>query len=211
MSMAVLNTELTAGSALSTLKWAQYEFGDDLCLLSSMQDAVLIDLAMQVSEAIDIVFLDTGYHFKETLETLNRVKQRYEVDVRVVTAPSNHAPGPFRPGQCCDVKPALLEEVLKDRRAWLTGARRAETSNRAKLKLVSTDRRNKIKICPLAHWSDEDVDEYIRERGVITNPLLDQGYPSIGCATCTSRPLAGENPRSGRWNGTARTECGLHL
>ena len=211
LDQAALNTDLTASSALSTLHWAQQEFGKELCLLSSMQDAVLIDLAMQVSPAIDIVFLDTGYHFSETWDTLSMVEQRYGITVTVISAPATRMRDSVRPGECCDVKPSLLDGVLRHRRAWLTGARRAETETRAQLKLVSTDRRNKTKICPLAQWSDEDVTRYVQTRNVITNPLIVQGYPSIGCAICTTKPLQGAHPRSGRWSGTSRTECGLHL
>ena len=211
LDQEILNTDLAASSALSTLHWAQQEFGEDLCLLSSMQDAVLIDLAMQVSPAIEVVFLDTGYHFPETLDTLSMVEQRYGITVTVIGPPPTRRQDSLRPGECCDVKPSLLGEVLTDHRAWLTGARRAEAETRAQLKLVSTDRRNKTKICPLAQWNDEDVTQYIQTRNVITNPLIVQGYPSIGCAICTTKPLQGDGPRSGRWSGTARTECGLHL
>lgn len=211
MDQEILNTDLAASSALTTLHWARQEFGDELCLLSSMQDAVLIDLAMRESPAIDVFFLDTGYHFAETLETLSMVEQRYGITVTVIGPHTTPRQNSLRSGECCDVKPSLLDEVLKDRRAWLTGARRAEADTRAQLKLVSTDRRNKTKISPLAQWSDEDVARYIQARNVITNPLIDQGYPSIGCALCTMKPLEGQGPRSGRWSGTPRTECGLHL
>ncbi|MDE0699863.1 MAG: phosphoadenylyl-sulfate reductase [Acidimicrobiaceae bacterium] len=211
MDQEILNTDLAASSALTTLHWARQEFGDELCLLSSMQDAVLIDLAMQESPAIDVFFLDTGYHFAETLETLSMVEQRYGITVTVIGPPTTPRRDSLRSGECCDVKPSLLDEVLKDRRAWLTGARRAEADTRAQLKLVSTDRRNRTKISPLAQWSDEDVSQYIQTRNVITNPLIDQGYPSIGCALCTTKPLQDQGPRSGRWGGTTRTECGLHL
>ena len=211
LDQTALNTDLAASSALSTLHWARKEFGKDLCLLSSMQDAVLIDLAMQVSPAIDIVFLDTGYHFTETWDTLSMVEQRYDITVKVISAPATRTRGSVRPGECCDVKVPLLDEVLRHRRAWLTGARRAEAETRARLELVSVDRRNKTKICPLAQWSDEDVARYVEARNVVTNPLIGQGYPSIGCAICTTKPLQGAHPRSGRWSGTARTECGLHL
>ncbi len=210
LDQATLNADLAAGSALSALQWAQEEFGKDLCLLSSMQDAVLVDLAMQVSPEIDVVFLDTGYHFSETWDTLSMVEQRYKITVKVISAPTTTR-GTAVPGECCDVKAPLLDEVLRHRRAWLTGARRAEAETRARLELVSADRRNKTKICPLAQWSDEDVTRYVQTRNVITNPLIAQGYPSIGCALCTTKPLQGTHPRSGRWVGATRTECGLHL
>jgi phosphoadenosine phosphosulfate reductase len=116
------------------------------------------------------------------------------------------------PDLCCALrKVAPLTQALEGYDAWATGLRRAETHNRVLAPVVGWDaRRGKVKISPLAHWSDDDVERYIVENGVLVNPLQFDGYPSIGCWPCTRRVSPGEDPRSGRWAGTAKTECGIH-
>lgn len=174
-----------------------------------MQDAVLIDLAMRVDRRIPVVFLDNGYHFSETHDMLRRVESMYGIDVEVV-----RAFGPIswtiEPGVCCDGKVGLLEAALAGREAWLSGLRRSQTEARQTAPLIGTDSRGKVKANPLAQWSDEDTQHYIQTRGILTHPLRAQGYTSIGCAPCTSVPQ-GADERSGRWAGSERTECGLHL
>jgi phosphoadenosine phosphosulfate reductase len=116
------------------------------------------------------------------------------------------------PDLCCalrKVKP--LGEALQEYDAWATGLRRAETRNRIIAPVVGWDaKKAKVKVSPLARWSDDDVERYVTEHGVLVNPLLYDGYPSIGCAPCTRRVAPGEDPRSGRWAGTLKTECGIH-
>ncbi len=193
----------------ATLEWAGDTYGNGLCLLASMQDAVLVDLAMAAIPDVDVVFLDTGYHFAETHQTLHRIESRYDIDVKVV-GPPQLLPWPVLPGECCAPKIQLLDEALQGRSAWLTGARRCEASSRSNLRRIGTDRRGLAKISPLAEWSDQDVARYVETHAVITNPLIAQGYASIGCEPCTTKADYGD-PRSGRWRGTGRTECGIHL
>lgn len=199
--------DLLAAGAREAVRWAWEQFGTGLCLLSSLEDATLIDVALRVDRRIPIVFLDNGYHFPETLQTLRNVESFYGITVEVVgpEAPPNDA---VEPGECCDAKVALLDRALAGRSAWMSGIRRSETDERADTPLVAVDRRGLAKVSPLAQWSDEDEAEYRTRNNVITNPLLDQGYASIGCRPCTS-PSGGAD-RSGRWAGTDRTECGLH-
>jgi phosphoadenosine phosphosulfate reductase len=116
------------------------------------------------------------------------------------------------PDLCCKLRKVQpLQESLQEYDAWATGLRRAETHNRVIAPVVGWDaRKGKVKVSLLARWSDDDVERYIAQHGVLVNPLVYDGYPSIGCAPCTRRVAPGEDPRSGRWAGTAKTECGIH-
>jgi len=200
--------DVLAATATAAIEWAWSAFPGRICVLSSMQDSVVIDLAMRVDRRIPVVFLDTGYHFEETLETVRRVEERYGIRIERVTAtrPIRHD---IEPGECCAEKPAMLARALEGREAWITGLQRYETAHRADAGIIDVDRRGATKVSPIAQWSEADRRAYIEQRRVITNPLLEQGYDSIGCATCTTLPTDGA--RSGRWAGTEKTECGLHL
>lgn len=200
--------DVLAATARAAIDWAWSEYAGRVCVLSSMQDAVVVDLAMQVDRRIPIVFLDTGYHFAETLETLERVEARYGIRA-VRVRPVDALAADVAPGACCAPKAAMLEAVLAEHDVWISGLQRIETDARADADIIGHDRRGAIKVNPLAQWSDRDRRAYIEERDVITNPLLERGYDSIGCRTCTTIPLDGA--RSGRWAGSERTECGLHL
>ena len=203
-----IDVEVLSATATAAIEWAWSVHRNRVCVLSSMQDAVVIDLAMDVDRRIPIVFLDTGYHFAETLETVQRVEQRYNIDVERITSPAPWRPD-IEPGECCAHKSSMLDVALSGRDAWITGLQRSETVERADAELIDTDRRGAIKVAPIAQWSDADRQRYIQHRSIITHPLLDDGYDSIGCRTCTTRPTDGA--RSGRWAGMEKTECGLHL
>ncbi|WP_030617517.1 phosphoadenylyl-sulfate reductase [Streptomyces achromogenes] len=213
--------ELEDASALEILQWAVDTFGDGFCVTSSMEDAVVAHLASRVRKGVDVVFLDTGYHFPETIGTRDAVEAVMDVNVITLTprrtvAEQDAEYGPKLhdrdPDLCCKlrkVKP--LEEGLANYRAWATGLRRDESPTRANTPVVGWDeKRRKVKISPIARWTQDDVDAYIAEHGVLANPLLMDGYASIGCAPCTRRVLEGEDTRAGRWAGRAKTECGLH-
>ncbi|MEV5349466.1 phosphoadenylyl-sulfate reductase [Streptomyces achromogenes] len=213
--------ELEDASALEILQWAVDTFGDGFCVTSSMEDAVVAHLASRVRKGVDVVFLDTGYHFPETIGTRDAVEAVMDVNVITLTprrtvAEQDAEYGPKLhdrdPDLCCKlrkVKP--LEEGLANYRAWATGLRRDESPTRANTPVVGWDeKRQKVKVSPIARWTQDDVDAYIAEHGVLANPLLMDGYASIGCAPCTRRVLEGEDTRAGRWAGRAKTECGLH-
>lgn len=203
-----IEIDVLAATATAAIEWAWSAFPGRVCVLSSMQDAVVIDLAIRVDRRIPVVFLDPGYHFGETLDTVARVERRF--GIRVETVRSTEAPRiDVEPGECCARKAEMLTQALNGRDAWITGLQRCETAQRADAEIIDVDRRGATKVSPIAQWSDADRTDYIERRSIITNPLLDQGYDSIGCAPCTTRPVAGA--RSGRWAGTERTECGLHL
>jgi len=196
--------------ASAVIRWAVERFHPNLCLTASMNDAVLIDLAVKVEPSIEVVFIDTGHHFPETLDTLERVRSRYGLNLTVVAAESGAAA--LGADGCCSVaKVALLEEGLAGHAAWMSGLRRAEAPTRAQAPIVGVDLRGLVKINPIAAWTDDDVAGYIADNSIPVNPLLFQGYPSVGCQPCTFPVAEGDDPRSGRWAGSERTECGLHV
>ncbi|MFF4223988.1 phosphoadenylyl-sulfate reductase [Streptomyces abikoensis] len=213
--------ELEDAPALEILRWAADTFGERFCVTASMADAVVAHLASRVRPGVDVVFLDTGYHFPETIGTRDAVEA--VMDVRVLTltprlsvADQDAAHGPRLyerdPDLCCRMrKVEPLAEGLAGYDAWATGLRRNESPTRAGTPVVGWDaRRGKVKVSPIARWTEADVDAYVAEHGVLVNPLLTDGYTSVGCAPCTRRTLAGEDARAGRWSGTGKTECGLH-
>jgi phosphoadenosine phosphosulfate reductase len=186
-----------------------------------MTDAVIIHLASQVKSGLDVIFLDTGYHFPETIGTRDAVSAVYPVNVINVTpsrtvAEQDAELGPRlygrNPDLCCYFRKVVpLERALDPYDAWITGVRREETNARSDTKAVQwDDRRQMVKVNPIVAWTQDQVDAYIAEKGVLVNPLVYDGYPSIGCATCTMKVAPGSDPRSGRWTGTGKTECGIH-
>jgi phosphoadenosine phosphosulfate reductase len=214
--------DLEDAPALEVLRWAAGTFGDRFCVTSSMEDAVVAHLASRVAPGVRVVFLDTGYHFPETIGTRDAVAAVMDVEVITLTPRQSVAGqdaeyGPKLhdrdPDLCCAMrKVAPLEEGLRAFDAWATGLRRDESPTRAHTPVVGWDeRRQKVKISPIARWSQADVDAYVAEHGVLTNPLLSDGYASVGCAPCTRRVLEGEDARAGRWSGQGKTECGIHL
>ncbi|MGB6224571.1 MAG: phosphoadenylyl-sulfate reductase [Pseudonocardiaceae bacterium] len=213
--------ELQSAPAQEVLRWAVQTFGARFAVASSMQDAVLVHLVSQVAPGVDVLFVDTGYHFAETLGTRDVVAATYHVNLitlrpRQTVAEQDSSHGPKLhdrdPDRCCAVrKVAPLDRALARYDAWATGLRRDEAPTRAATPVVSYDaNRGKVKIAPLAAWSDADVADYIAEHHILINPLLTAGYPSIGCAPCTRAVTAGQDPRSGRWAGSTKTECGIH-
>ena len=215
------NRDLEGASALEILTWAHREFGSKLVIASSMADTVMIHLAEQVAAGIDVLFLDTGYHFIETIGTRDAVKLVHNVNVINVTPEQTVAEQDATwgkdlfardPDLCCALrKVAPLGKALVPYAAWATGVRRADSPARANTPLVAWDPGRKlIRIAPIAAWTDEDVARYIEINSLMINPLLEDGYTSIGCEPCTSR-AAKEDPRAGRWAGFAKTECGINL
>lgn len=213
--------ELDGASAEELLRWTEEHFGGSYIVASNMQDAVLVDLAAKVRPGVDVLFLDTGYHFAETIGTRDAVESIYDVHVVNVMAENSvakqdelYGKNLFArdPGACCRMrKVEPLGKALRGYSAWVTGIRRVEAPTRANAPLISFDEAFKlVKINPLAAWSDDDMQAYMAANGVLENPLVDEGYPSIGCEPCTAKPQPGEDPRSGRWQGLAKTECGLH-
>lgn len=215
-------------TAHELLAWTARTFGTDFIIAANMQDAVLIDVADKavdraaVGGRLRVLFLDTGYHFPETIGTRDAVSQVYDLDLVNVT-PETTVPQQDDllgrdlfsrdPGECCRLRKVVpLRAALAGYSAWVTGIRRTESPTRADSPLISFDEGfGLVKINPLAAWTDEEFEQYIADHSVLVNPLVDDGYPSIGCAPCTAKPTIGADPRSGRWAGRAKTECGLHV
>ena len=211
--LAELSRDFESWSAEKIIEWAVDSFSPHLSLTASMTDAVLIDLAIKVDPAIEVVFIDTGYHFPETLDTVERVRQHYGLNLRMMTVALQDEPlWQADPENCCSaVKVGQLDRALSGKAAWMSGLRRAEADSRVTAPIVARDLRGLIKINPIATWSDEDVTSYIEDNKVIVNPLLLDGFTSIGCQPCTQRATDANDQRSGRWAGRSKTECGLHL
>jgi phosphoadenosine phosphosulfate reductase len=216
-----VGAELELAPAEDIIEWAVATFGARFCITSSMGDAVLSHLASKVAPGIDVVFLDTGYHFVETIGTRDAVAATLPVNLLTITPvqtvaeqDAEYGPELFRrdPDLCCALrKVAPLTESLAGYDAWATGLRRAETHNRVIAPVVGWDeKKQKVKVSPLARWTDDEVERYIAENGILVNPLQYDGYPSIGCWPCTQRVAPGDDPRSGRWAGTTKTECGIN-
>lgn len=213
---------LEGADAHDVIAWAAGEFGERWAVAGSMQDGVLAHLVDDVAPGTRLIFLDTGYHFPGTLATRDATVERYRLDVisltpRQTVAEQDAEYGPRLhdrdPDLCCALrKTHPLDDALAEYEAWATGLRRAQSATRAATPVIGFDeRRGLVKIAPLATWSDEQVREYVERNDVVRNPLLDEGYASIGCAPCTRKLLAGEDSRAGRWSGSGKTECGIHL
>lgn len=214
--------ELELAPAEVIVEWAVATFGERFCITSSMGDAVLAHLAAKVAPGVDVVFLDTGYHFPETIGTRDAVAAVLPVNLITITPVQSVAEQDATfgrdlyardPDQCCALRKVQpLAAALTGYDAWATGLRRAETHNRVIAPVIGWDAaKGKVKVSPLARWSDEDVERYIAENDVLVNPLQYDGYPSVGCWPCTRRVAPGDDPRSGRWAGLAKTECGIHV
>ena len=211
--LAEINAEFETAPASKIIRWAADSFGPYLALAASMADALLIDLAHRAFPAIEVVFIDTGYHFPETMETVERIRRHYGLNLRIMTvAPHDEELWIADPENCCSaVKVGQLDRALASKAAWMSGLRRDEAASRAGAPIVGRDVRGLVKVNPIANWTQSDCDDYLREHEVPYNPLLDQGYGSIGCWPCTKPVAEGEDPRAGRWAGRDKTECGLHL
>lgn len=210
--LAELSASFESAPASKIIRWAVDTFAPHLCLTASMTDAVLIDLAVKADPGIEVVFIDTGYHFPETLQTVEVVRRRYALNLHLLTVGRTDPPLWTRqPGCCSEAKVAMLDRALIGKKAWLSGLRRAEAATRVDAPIVGRDRRGLVKVNPLANWGDDDIAGYIATNDVPVNPLIAQGYPSIGCLPCTTPVAPGEDPRAGRWRGLDKTECGLHV
>jgi phosphoadenosine phosphosulfate reductase len=205
----------------TVLAWVAEEFGYRTAVACSMADAVLPDVVAKHVPWVDTLFLETGYHFAETIGTRDAVEASMRLSIVDVKPARSVAQQDAEfgerlyerdPGLCCDMRKVQpLHETLQGYEAWITGVRRDEGPTRADTPFITWDDKNGlVKINPLAAWTFDEVLAYADEHNVIVNPLVNDGYPSIGCATCTRRVAPGEDPRAGRWAGLDKTECGLH-
>lgn len=210
-------------SAKDVIAWAAKNFATGAAAVAcSMADAVLPALVADQLPGVDVLFLDTGYHFPETYATRNAVAENLRVNVVDVKPEHTVAEQDSLlgrdlfardPAQCCALrKVEPLHKALAGYELWFTGVRRGEAPTRTGTPLVSWDEKNGlVKVNPVATWSHDELIGYSEDKLLPLNPLLGQGYPSIGCAPCTQKVAPGADPRSGRWAGTSKTECGLHV
>lgn len=219
-----LNQDLANKKALDILAWAYKTFSDQLVYACSFgaEGMVLIDLISQVKQDASVVFLDTNFHFQETYELIERVKNNYPVlNIKLLTpeiTPNEQAKQYGEnlwltdPDHCCDIRKLRpLASELSKYEAWISGLRREQSETRKHVEFVNRDHRfQSVKICPLIHWTWDDVWAYIRQHNLSYNKLHDKGYPSIGCMHCTQAVEKGADLRSGRWARMEKTECGLH-
>lgn len=200
------------------------DYGSDIAIASSFgaEDVVLIDLAARTGLPFRVFTLDTDFLFPETYALIDSIEQRYGIEVercRSEFTPAEQARAvgeelwKSQPDLCCNLrKVEPLTRKLSELKAWITGIRRGQAPTRANSKKIEWDARfGLLKLNPLADWSWDDVWARIRENGIAYNPLHDRNYPSIGCTYCTRQVVPGEDLRAGRWSGTGKIECGLHV
>jgi phosphoadenosine phosphosulfate reductase len=221
--LSLTETEIEALPAEEVLRWAFEEFGDRLCLSCSWQkqSSVLVHMVSDLQLDVDIVELDTHLFFKESYETRERLVERYGLTLivpEVLTIAEQHKrEGPnlweTNPDHCCHIrKVEPLIQVLRPYDAWVSGIRREQSPSRAGARKVERSERYGVwKVQPLADWSEKDVWQYILRNGIPYNPLHDVGYRSIGCIPCTRPTRPDEEERAGRWAGSDKLECGIHV
>lgn len=220
-ALAAVSATLEGKPAEDIAAWAASAFGTDVIVAASMQDVILPHLFAQVIPGVQVLFLETGYHFPETLGTRDLAARTLPITLvqalparSVAEQDAEHGERLHDrdPNLCCFLrKVEPLARALDGRAAWVTGVRRAEAPTRATAPILSwDDQHDLVKINPLVAWSDQDVEAYQVAHDLPRNPLVAQGYPSIGCAPCTRKVAPGEDPRAGRWSGQDKTECGIH-
>ena len=208
--------------AASILYWAAKEFGDKLAVTSSFQtqSLPLLHLVSRIAPNTTVFFLDTGYHFRETLDYRDLLIRELGINVEVLkplAEKGSHSSesGPLHqvnPNMCCYLKKVEpLQRALVGKCAWISGVRRDQTQTRKDMPVVSLQVNDCLKICPMLEWPEKSVMAYIHRHGLPMHPLLDKGYKSIGCEPCTKPVLENEHSRSGRWSDSDKTECGLHF
>jgi phosphoadenosine phosphosulfate reductase len=218
------NEQVQGKSAADLIRFAADRVDGPIALGCSFgaEDVALVHMVTQLEREVDIFYLDTNLHFQKTYETRDRLAQRYGCRfIQVLPALTlkeqaeqyGNSLWLRNPDACCRLrKVEPLRWILGKYKAWITGVRREQSPTRANTDLIEWDPVFElVKINPLAYWNSEHVWRYIRQHDIPYNPLHDQYYPSIGCVPCTRPVKPGEDPRSGRWSGFSKTECGLHL
>ena len=225
-TLQAISWELEEARPEEVLEWAVRTYGSSLAMATAFgaEGCVLLDMLSKlgpIAQEVRIFNLDTGYQFDETLQMVDRIKDRYGLNVELVRAKEtvsemeNRFGGPIygtNPDECCHIRKVVpLKETLEGHAAWLSAIRRDQTNARAAHGMVEWDGKfGLVKISPLAQWTRDEVWAYIEANDVPFNPLHKLGFMSIGCYPCT-RPVAeGEHERAGRWAGHNKTECGLH-
>jgi len=216
-----LNERFANTHPVEIIRWAVETFRPDVALTSSFgaRSAVLIHMAIQADPKINIHLVDTGLLFPETLEFVEHLKRRFSLNLTVVRSKLNvdqflkeHAgQAPGHPDFCCSPwKVEATERALADLRCWITGIQRSESTTRAQTPFVELLEDGMVKVAPLAAWNSKQQHAYMGEHDLPYHPLWEKGYTSVGCWPCTQKPVDPNDPRSGRWAGQDKTECGIH-
>lgn len=221
--IADLQIELEDAHPQDILRWAVENYGDKLAIVTSFQATGIVTLHMmkEITDDFQVLTLDTGLLFPATYQLIADVEQRLDISVQRIqtdlTLPQQAREygsllWESNPNQCCHLRKTLpLRDALQDYDAWVTGLRRDQSPTRAQIPVISWDERNGlVKLAPFATWTEDMIWTYIHAHELPFNPLHQQGYPSIGCYTCTLAAMA-DDSRSGRWAHSAKTECGIHI
>jgi phosphoadenosine phosphosulfate reductase len=222
--IAAASQSLQQESPQVILRWAVETFHPKLMMATAFgaEGCCIIHMLAEIEPSVRVINLETGYQFPETLALRDRIKERYGIEVEYVypelTVPEYEAEhgGPLhgiRPDQCCyDRKILPLKKAIVGYEAWISAIRGDQTDHRRAAGVVQTDAKfGLIKINPLLRWTKKDVWNFIWKNEIPYNPLHDQNYPSIGCWPCTEPVGEGEDERAGRWAGSKKKECGLHV
>jgi len=206
------NERLESASPHDVLTWVFDRFGDDVAMACSFEDLALLHMVHQLRPATQIIFLDTGGHFVETLDFVGRIEREWSLNLTRTTPGPGAEAWPCGTQRCCELrKVEPLQRAVRGRAAWVTALKRVDAPGRASTKVVAWDDKfHLVKVNPLATWTDDDVAYYLRANDLPEHPLWSQGYASIGCAAVTVRPAVPGDRRSGRWVGADKEECGLH-
>lgn len=221
--LVAISEQLESSSPEEIIEWGVDRFGDRLTMGTAFGPEGMSILARlsKISPTTHVFNLDTGYQFQETLDLRDEVERKYGISVELMKPElsveeyeAKHGGAVYKsnPDQCCgDRKLVVLQKAAAGKHAWISAIRRDQSPDRARAPIVGWDKKfHLVKINPLANSTKAEIWKYITENNVPYNPLHDKGYPSIGCWPCTRAVLFGGDDREGRWNGTQKTECGLH-
>lgn len=221
MNIAELNKKFETADPHAILRWAIATYGQKTAVSSSFgaQSAVLLHMLSEIDPAVPVLFLNTGFLFKETIQYKDLLAKRLKLNIREflptpqqleivrkrLAEPNN------KPGVCCDeTKVDLMKRSLEGVSCWIAGLRRKQSSTRKDIEIIEEYGSGLIKVHPIAPWTSKDVYDYMKKHDLPFHPLWEKGYTSIGCEPCTRPPNPGEDERSGRWAGQDKTECGIH-
>ena len=222
LSLERVKERMEAATPNVIVAWAVETFSANVALSSSfqMQSLPLLHIVSQVAPQLPVLFLDTGYHFPETLTFRDQIVQAWGLNLKIVRAAVSHGEFIVRygdalfrqnPDLCCYInKVEPMQRALAGLQAWISGIRRDQSPSRKNAQVVEQTAQGTVRIHPMARWTRRDVWQYIHDHNLPEHPLLTQGYLSVGCAPCTRRVYEGEEERNGRWAGREKTECGLH-
>jgi len=207
-----VNERFERSTPKEILTWTFERFDGDVAMACSFEDVALLHMVHELQPSTQIIFLDTGGHFAETLEFAGRIEREWALNMTRTTPGPEASKWPCGTERCCELrKVEPLGRAVAARRAWITSVKRVDAPSRTNMKILMWDEKfNLVKVNPLALWTDDDVAYYLKSNDLPEHPLWAEGYASIGCAAMTEKPLVAGDRRSGRWVGVDKEECGLH-